>query len=123
LGADFRRRFDEAHRALFHSADASLPLEVVGLRISGASGASSGSRSPRRINVRRKSKTPRALESLPVVFRGKSRATQIHAREPLAPGMRIRGPAIVVEYSSTTVVAPEWTATVDSDHNLLVTPD
>jgi N-methylhydantoinase A/oxoprolinase/acetone carboxylase beta subunit len=30
----------------------------------------------------------------------------------------VRGPAVLVEYSSTTVVAPGWIATVDAAGNL-----
>jgi len=126
LTPDFRRRFDDVHRALFHSADAKLPLEVVGLRVSGASGAAQSNvrRGAGRTRTRTTARSkPRVLETLPVVFAAKARPTAIYARDSLAAGMRLRGPAVVVEYSSTTVVAPGWAAAVDADLNLVLSPE
>ena len=122
LAADFRRRFDDLHRKLFHRADPELPLEVVGLRVSGSGGGQAG-RSPARRSSSASRRKPAALETLPVVFGGKALRTAIYARESLAPGSRVRGPAVVVEYSSTTVVAPGWSATVDADRNLVMVPE
>ncbi len=121
LAADFRRRFDDAHRALFHSADPERTLEVVGLRISGV-GEEKSARAARKASrtVSRRAAAP--LATSPVVFAGKARATAIHERESLPPGARIHGPAVIVEYSSTTVVAPDWTATVDGERNLRLSP-
>jgi len=41
-----------------------------------------------------------------VLFDGKTLSTPIHARENLTPGKPYRGPAIVTEYSATTVIPP-----------------
>jgi N-methylhydantoinase A len=117
LASDFRRRFDEAHRALFHSADPARPLEVVGLRVSG----SGAERAPRTRASRPPERPARAVTPVataPVVFGGKSRATPIFERASLRSGARVRGPAVLVEYSSTTVITPGWMATVDAAGNL-----
>lgn len=119
LVLDFRGLFDDAHRALFHSSDPKRALEVVGLRVS-----ASGEQPPPRgkpLPIR----TGRRVEpsaTVPVVFGGKARATVILDREMLPVGAKVRGPAVLTEYSSTTVVAPGWTATVDVDHNLRMVP-
>jgi N-methylhydantoinase A/oxoprolinase/acetone carboxylase beta subunit len=42
-------------------------------------------------------------------------------RVALVPGTTLRGPALLVEYSSTVFVAPEWRCTVDADANLRMT--
>jgi N-methylhydantoinase A/oxoprolinase/acetone carboxylase beta subunit len=115
LAADFRQRFDDAHRALFHSADPSRPLEVVGLRVSGTG---SERRAPSVRPARGRTRTPSPVATASVVFGGKARPTAIFERDALPVGARIRGPAVVVEYSSTTVVAPGWTAVVDAAGNL-----
>jgi N-methylhydantoinase A len=47
------------------------------------------------------------------VFRGRSHQTPIWRRTDLAKGARITGPAIVCEYSATTVVPPGWRGSVD----------
>ena len=119
LEEDFRARFDDAHRALFHSADPARALEVVGLRVSG-----SGEQPPPRgkpLAVR----TNRRVEpsnTMPVVFGGRATPTAIVDREMLPVGAEVRGPAVLTEYSSTTVVAPGWKARVDVDHNLRLVP-
>jgi len=117
LATDLRRRFDVAHRALFHSADPARPLEVVGLRVSGVGEEKSRARRRASAPARRRSKAS-VLARAPVVFDGKARATCIVDRDSLPSGTRVPGPAVIVEYSSTTVVAPGWTAAVDSEGNL-----
>jgi len=40
----------------------------------------------------------------------------------LQAGNRIPGPAIVTEYSATTVIPPQWTGHADSYGNLILEP-
>lgn len=121
LVRDLRSRFDQAHLALFHSSDPTRALEVVGLRVSGAGEDRAGNLAVAAKRPRSRAAGP-ALATLPVVFAGKSRSTKLYDRETLTAGTRLVGPAIVVEYSSTTVVAPDWTSTVDGDGNLRMEP-
>jgi N-methylhydantoinase A len=121
LMADFRRRFDDAHRRLFHSADPKRAFEVVGLRVSGTGEEKSPPR--RRASAAARRKSPSATSAkVPVVFGGRTWPTEIVERDSLAGGARVRGPAVIVEYSSTTVVAPDWSASVDRDGNLRMRP-
>jgi len=46
----------------------------------------------------------------------------VYERELLSPGVSIDGPAIVEEFSSTTVVFPKWKASVDNIGNLILEP-
>jgi N-methylhydantoinase A len=55
-----------------------------------------------------------------VVFDTQPIMTQIYKRERLLSGNRIKGPAIVVEYSSTIVVPPFAEAFVDEYGNLIM---
>jgi N-methylhydantoinase A len=57
----------------------------------------------------------------PVLFEGKKLATAIHSREALKPGKTYRGPAIVTEYSATTVIPPGKHFHIDQAANLIVT--
>jgi N-methylhydantoinase A len=119
LTKDLRRRFDDEHRARFHSADPARRIEVVGLRVSGVGDEGATGRSPSAASpAKARRSRPRPLASVAVFFAGKPRTTAIYERSVLAGGACIQGPAVVVEYSSTTVVAPGWTATVDEDANL-----
>lgn len=54
------------------------------------------------------------------IFDGKPHATAVIDRARLQPGNRFQGPAIVVEYTSTIVIPPSATVTVDSYSNLLL---
>ena len=56
-----------------------------------------------------------------VYFRNESKETNIYDRSGLRPGDVIKGPAIVEQLDSTTVVWENQTATVDNYLNLLVT--
>jgi N-methylhydantoinase A len=47
----------------------------------------------------------------------------IYDRAKLAPGHRLRGPAIVTEFDSTTVVLAGYEAEVDRFHNILIRPE
>jgi N-methylhydantoinase A len=58
-----------------------------------------------------------------VWFAGKQHATRVYDRARLAPGMRFAGPAIVTEFDSTTVVLPGYSASVDAQFNILITPN
>ena len=61
--------------------------------------------------------TPKA----PVLFDGKKLSTAIYSRESLQPGKTYSGPAIITEYSATTVVPPGKRFHLDPAGNLIVT--
>lgn len=61
------------------------------------------------------------LDTRPAVFDGRTQPTAVWQREALQPGNGLAGPAILVEYSATTVVPPGWQARVDALGNLLLT--
>jgi N-methylhydantoinase A/oxoprolinase/acetone carboxylase beta subunit len=48
-----------------------------------------------------------------VFFDGRGRRTPVHRRDELRAGAVLRGPAVVCEYSATTVVPPGWRLAVD----------
>jgi len=58
-----------------------------------------------------------------VWFAGEQHATRVYDRAGPQPGMAFAGPAIVTEFDSTTVVLPGYSATVDVNFNLLITPN
>jgi len=64
--------------------------------------------------------SPRRPERLPVIFSGKKLLTAIYERDQLATGKRYSGPAVITEYSATTVVPPGMRFWLDDAGNLLV---
>jgi N-methylhydantoinase A len=58
---------------------------------------------------------------VPVIFDGKKLSTEIHSREALKLGKTYSGPAIITEYSATTVIPPRKHFHLDHAGNLIVT--
>jgi N-methylhydantoinase A len=56
----------------------------------------------------------------PVLFEGKKQTTTIHSRNDLRPGRSYPGPAIITEYSATTVIPPATTFHLDRTANLII---
>jgi N-methylhydantoinase A len=54
-------------------------------------------------------------------FDGKSTQAKLYRRDLLTPGDTIQGPALIVEYTSATVLPPNGTASVDGFSNLVIT--
>jgi N-methylhydantoinase A len=125
LSIPFRSRFADLfhreHQRAYGHAQPGHPLEVVNLRVrltipttkprleTGKSKLSV-ERPPGAAIVKRKA----------VWFEGRLRTTPLYSREQLPSGVRFRGPAIVVEYSSTTVVPPDYECAVDEYLNLVL---
>jgi len=62
-----------------------------------------------------------APETVSAWLAGTAHDVPLHQRANLAPGHTIAGPAIIVDALSTTVVEPEWTATVEQEGTLRLT--
>ncbi len=58
--------------------------------------------------------------STPVFFDGKKLATKLYSRDDLRPGRTYSGPAIITEYSATTVIPPRKRFHLDRASNLLI---
>jgi N-methylhydantoinase A len=100
--------FHRAHARLFGHADPDQAVEVVTLRLRARGGRGV-------LPVDRPTRAGRAapIATRAVVFSGVARQAPVHRRDDLAPGQRIRGPAVVCEYSATTLVPPAWRLVVD----------
>jgi N-methylhydantoinase A len=57
----------------------------------------------------------------PVLFDGKKLPTKIYSRDDLQPSKIYKGPAVITEYSATTVVPPSKQSHLDPAFNLIVT--
>jgi N-methylhydantoinase A len=56
-----------------------------------------------------------------ILYEGKKLTTKIYSRDQLVPGKNYFGPAIVTEYSATTVIPPRRPFQLDAASNLIVT--
>jgi N-methylhydantoinase A len=62
-----------------------------------------------------------SASEVPVLFGGKKLKTKIHSRDNLHPGKKYSGPAIITEYSATTVIPPGKRFHLDRAGNLNIT--
>lgn len=58
-----------------------------------------------------------------VYYRGRSTSADVYDREKLAAGNRIKGPAIVTQRDSTTLILPGHVGQVDAYLNILIWPE
>jgi N-methylhydantoinase A len=115
---DFVRAFHREHELRYGYSDPARPVEVVNVRVR-VVGMTPPIDWPRHRLGKADSRDAIAARRR-VYFGGKRYEAPIYARERLRAGNRLRGPAIVSEYSATTVVPPGWGAHVDAFENLVL---
>jgi len=116
---DFLSAFHREHERRYGYADWSREIEIVniGVRLIGLTPKPGLPRS--RTHGRN---ARRAIDSAArVYFHGKWIHAPVYARARLRAGNRFAGPAIVTDYSATTVVLSGWQARVDARENLVLT--
>ncbi len=108
--------FHRAHQARYGYSHPDHEVELVTVRLRATIKV-------RRPPVATPSKSHSAVAGLkksPVWFAGKPVATAIYDRQDLRRGKKYRGPAIVTEYSATTVVHPEAAFSIDTAGSLIL---
>jgi N-methylhydantoinase A len=114
---DFGRLFDRQHMRAYGYSHVGRRIEIVNLRLR----LVIRTPKPRLHAHRMRVAAPVKMKSKPVWFDGRFCATPVYDRERLAAGARLRGPAVIVEYSSTTIVPPDFRCEVDRYLNLALT--
>jgi N-methylhydantoinase A len=110
-----RERFVAAHRQLYGHGDAEAPLEIVTARVR-AVGRVAMPRWPQwSVTAPAAPRTRRDVR-----FREGPLPTPVFDRDILGVGERISGPAIVEEWTATTVVPPGWALRVDDLGDLVL---
>jgi N-methylhydantoinase A len=110
--------FHKAHLERYGYADERRPVEVVNARVRMIAAAE-----PLRLRRRRALPNDGAravIEKRPVYFNGRFERVPVYNRALLRPGCTIAGPAIVAEYSATTVLPPRCSARVDEWDSLVI---
>ena len=118
FGPNMFQEFHAAHRARYGHADEGRNIEIVNVRV-------------RMVAAREEISLPRAeigdprsdraiVKRKSVIFEGKHLETVVLKRDLLRPGNCFDGPAIVHEYSATTVVPPGCRVGVDGYSNMII---
>jgi N-methylhydantoinase A len=116
---NYIEQFHARHEKTYGYRNPEKPVEIVNIRLRarGVPGK------PRFQKKEKMGKTPPSqafLGEKPVVFDQRQMRTSIMARDKLESGNRIRGPAVLVEYSSTIVIPPFASAFVDEYSNIIM---
>lgn len=115
---DYRRFFDAAHLRLYGYCDPRRSVEVVNLRVK-AKGMTLKPGLTRRPG-RGGDPSAARVARRPMTFEGKALPADVFRRDRLEPGNFLRGPALVCDYESTSVVAPGFVCRVDGFGNLII---
>jgi N-methylhydantoinase A len=115
---DFLAAFHRAHEQRYGYSDAARKVEVVNVRtrLIGMTPKPKLDRLPR---AKQLTKTA-PVESRLAFFAGRRMKTRIYDRAALSPSDKITAPAIISEYSATTVVPPGWLGIVDPWGNIIL---
>ncbi len=116
FGPDLLERFHAEHSRRYGYSSPDRDVEIVTVR---ARGRVTSPEKLTKLKIAGREGTLRAA-SAQVWFDGKKMSTQILPRESLKSGKAYRGPAVVTEYSATTVVPPGLVFRVDRAGNLVI---
>ena len=108
--------FHARHQAVYGFNDPQAAIEVINLRVQAVGGVAKPDRLTPRPAEGAPSRPPRRRS---VLLDGEHLEATVYAREALAPDSRLNGPAIVVQYDTTTFVPPNYRVTVDEWLNLV----
>ena len=112
------QRFHAAHDQRFGYARTDAPVEVVNLRLTATGETDKPPIQPLPITDADPSEAFTGQSH--VIFDGEALRTDFYRREALRPGNQIAGPAVITEFSATTVIPPNFSAVVDAYQNLIL---
>jgi len=118
-GGDFVSAFHRAHEQRYGYSNVKRAVEIVNLRVR-ATGITDKPRAEKIAKAAKGEKMP-AAGSLDCVMDGKRQTAALIDREQLRSGDSFAGPAVISEYSATTLVPAGWRARVDGYGQILLT--
>lgn len=118
MSADFETSFHDIHHRRFGYADPKRPTEVVNVRVRAVARTDQPPMPEHELQAADASAA--TLGECAIVFDGDERESLLIDRSKLQPGNAFSGPALVVEYSTTTVVPPDFHCRVDAGENLIL---
>ena len=118
LRKSLRAAFDGLHDERFGTSSPESAIEIVTLRVRVVGEVE-------RPPMRRLPKAPKSISHAhmgrrKMIFAGREVEGSVYARDMFSRGNRFKGPALVCEFSATTVVSPGWECRVDDWGNLIL---
>jgi N-methylhydantoinase A len=117
-GDNYIERFQDMHQKRYGYSNQGTPIEIVNLRL-----RITVKNVP--INLPVQAERPgdgsqAFVRVRPIYFEGNWQESRVYQRDLLHAGDVFEGPALITEYSSTTVLPPDFTARVDRYGNLIL---
>ncbi len=109
--------FERAHKSQFGFIDRSKSLVVEAVSIEAVGG---GAQFKEKILKRTRTKLPAAARRTKFFSNGKWQRALVYTRDTLAPGHKVKGPAIVIEPHQTVVVEQGWQAALTAKNHLVL---
>jgi len=113
--------FHRAHQRRYGYADERRMVEVVSIRVR-ITAKSERIHLPQ-AELRRGDGSQAILKTRRVLFDRQEFETRVYDRKLLAAGDEFQGPAVIAEYSATSVIPPQCGARVDAFGNIVITED
>jgi 5-oxoprolinase (ATP-hydrolysing) len=112
-----KSRFERAHKAQFGFVDRSKSLVIEAVSVEAVA---SGARLRERTRKLKRSELPAPMRRTRFFCGGKWQRADVYAREKLAPGHKVKGPAVIIEPHQTVVVEQGWRAELTAKNHLLL---
>lgn len=112
-------RFHAIHQAAFGFRGRNEAIEIVTIRVRATGYIPTPQPNPGAAKFGRAA-FPHDKRNVYFEVGGQATPTLIYFREALEPGAEIRGPAIIEQADSTTMIPPDYIVTVDSFENLII---
>lgn len=117
-----RSEFNRRHRTLYSYIHPDAPVEIVNVRLK-VRGLTPKFKL-RKIAPPRLADPSRAiLKRQPLHYGGRAFRAEVYDRAGLVPGVRLRGPALVADFGSTSFLPPGFSLRVDPYLNLILRED
>jgi N-methylhydantoinase A len=112
------QQFHSLHESRYGYSDPGKAVEVVAARVRGIGSLSRPEMSCEELSGEDPSRA--LIGEREACFRSGPRKTGVYLRGKLEPGNRVKGPALLVEYTATSLIPPGYCAMVDGYRNLIL---
>jgi N-methylhydantoinase A len=118
---NFIDEFHRRHDMRYGYEDSARPTQVVNVRIR-VVGPSGTAYRTTRAGEQGEAAGAAQVDTIAMYSDGRWLEAPVYDRQQLHAGNRLAGPALITEYSATTVVPADFAARVDQQHNLIIRP-
>ena len=110
--------FHTAHRQLYSYHHPDRSIEIVNIRVKSVGQGQKMSLTKRRRTSQNIEKA--LIDRQNLHFHGEDYTASVYTRSLLNPGAKIDGPALILDYESTTLLPPEYSLEMDGFSNLVI---